>query len=68
MKKNFGGQERSVEILKKMQIMNCGLKLKSKQESLEFMLEQYEHYVNEGKKNEAPVKLLKEMIDASVKH
>lgn len=59
--------ERTVDLLKKMQTPNCGVKLRSRKESLELMLAQYEEYRVKGEAEAQEAKLLKAAIEASLK-
>lgn len=52
------------EILKRMYAVNYTLKVKTKKESFEFMIEKYEQYKLEGKVHLTEAKLLKATIDA----
>lgn len=53
------GFNRSVELLRKMHQPNCGVKLKSKDESLDFLKEQYEQLKSQKKDETLEAKLLK---------
>ena len=59
--------ERTVDLLKKMQAPNCGVKLRSKKESLEVMLQKYEEYRVKGEAEEQAAKLLKAAIEAALR-
>lgn len=50
-----------------MQTPNCGVKLRSRKESLELMLAQYEEYRVKGEAEAQEAKLLKAAIEASLK-
>ena len=66
-KREHFGFERTVDLLRKMHSPNCGVKFKSKKESLQYMLEKYEEYRVRGEDDETKARLLKAAIDASVK-
>lgn len=61
---NVSATNRSAGILKKMTLINCGVSLKSKKESLQAMKERFEQLKTDKKTQNPEFKMLKKILEA----